>query len=114
MMRLGGRSSFGNGLVSPNVEPSITAGHIFDCTYILDIPNLLFCLLFISVLKMAGSKVLVLGATGPAGINVLRELSHRKRSTIAYARNPSKIPEDLISNKYIEVRWFDWVHFWDG
>ena len=52
---------------------------------------------------MGGSKVLVLGGTGPAGICLLRELVYRKHATIAYARNPSKIPEDLASNPLIEV-----------
>ncbi|KAH7176096.1 hypothetical protein EDB81DRAFT_897139 [Dactylonectria macrodidyma] len=52
---------------------------------------------------MAGSKVLVLGATGPAGICLLRELLYRKHATIAYARTPSKIPADLASNPLLEV-----------
>ncbi|KAF2092923.1 hypothetical protein NA57DRAFT_62025 [Rhizodiscina lignyota] len=52
---------------------------------------------------MAGSKILVLGATGPTGINVLRELNYRKRATIVYVRNPSKIPEDLKLSPFIEV-----------
>lgn len=53
---------------------------------------------------MGGSKVLVLGGTGPAGICLLRELVYRKRATVVYARNPSKIPNDLTSNLLIEVR----------
>ncbi|PSK33494.1 hypothetical protein B9Z65_7381 [Elsinoe australis] len=52
---------------------------------------------------MAGQKILVLGATGPAGICLLRELIHRQHYTIAYARNPSKIPEDLTSSPYLET-----------
>ncbi|KAH8890439.1 NAD(P)-binding protein [Thozetella sp. PMI_491] len=52
---------------------------------------------------MAGDKVLVLGATGPSGICLLRELLHRGHATIAYARTPSKIPEDLASNPLLEV-----------
>lgn len=52
---------------------------------------------------MASPKILVLGATGPAGICLLRELLHRKHATRAYARNPSKIPEDLITNPLLEV-----------
>lgn len=52
---------------------------------------------------MGGSKILVLGATGPAGINVLRELVHQQRATVVYARNPSKLPEELASSVYIEV-----------
>lgn len=53
---------------------------------------------------MTGSKILVLGATGPAGICLLRELVYREHLTIVYARNPSKIPEDLASNPLLEVR----------
>ncbi|CEL02327.1 hypothetical protein ASPCAL03498 [Aspergillus calidoustus] len=52
---------------------------------------------------MAGSKILVLGGTGPAGICLLRELVYRKHATIVYARNPSKIPEDLADHELIEV-----------
>ncbi|KAF1815602.1 NAD(P)-binding protein [Eremomyces bilateralis CBS 781.70] len=52
---------------------------------------------------MAGDKVLVLGATGPAGIVLLRELLHRKHATIAYVRTPSKIPQDLEDDPLLEV-----------
>ncbi|KAK3317389.1 hypothetical protein B0T19DRAFT_290933 [Cercophora scortea] len=48
-------------------------------------------------------RVLVLGATGPAGICVLRELVHREFTAIAYVRNRSKIPADLLSNPLLEV-----------
>ncbi|KAJ2901832.1 hypothetical protein MKZ38_001370 [Zalerion maritima] len=48
-------------------------------------------------------KMLVFGGTGPLGICLLRELLHREHATIAYARNPSKIPEDLASNPLLEV-----------
>ncbi|KAL2832475.1 hypothetical protein BDW59DRAFT_139311 [Aspergillus cavernicola] len=52
---------------------------------------------------MAGSKILVLGGTGPAGICLVRELVYRNHETVVYARNPSKIPEDLISHQLLEV-----------
>ncbi|KAL4942107.1 hypothetical protein BDV06DRAFT_193126 [Aspergillus oleicola] len=52
---------------------------------------------------MAGSKILVLGGTGPSGICLLRELVYRKHETIVYARNPSKIDEDLVANEYLEI-----------
>ena len=52
---------------------------------------------------MAGSKILVLGGTGPSGINVLRELVHRKLSAVVYARTPSKIPDEVAQSQYIEV-----------
>ncbi|CAG9985883.1 unnamed protein product [Clonostachys byssicola] len=52
---------------------------------------------------MAGDSILVFGATGPAGISLLRELLYRKLPALAYCRNPSKIPEDLTSNSLLEV-----------
>jgi nucleoside-diphosphate-sugar epimerase len=52
---------------------------------------------------MAGSKFLVLGGTGPAGICLLRELVYRQHETIVYARNPSKIDDDLRSNEFLEI-----------
>lgn len=53
-------------------------------------------------------KILVLGATGPAGICLLRELIHRKYATIVYARNPAKIPNDVASSGLITVRDKTW------
>lgn len=47
--------------------------------------------------------VLVLGGTGPAGICLLRELIHRNYPTIVFARNPSKLPNDVSSNSLLEV-----------
>ncbi|RYP24667.1 hypothetical protein DL765_000394 [Monosporascus sp. GIB2] len=52
---------------------------------------------------MAGDKVLVFGATGPAGICLLRELLFRNHPTIAYVRNPSKIPTELSANPLLEI-----------
>ncbi|KAH6637323.1 hypothetical protein F5144DRAFT_629232 [Chaetomium tenue] len=52
---------------------------------------------------MAGDAVLVLGATGPSGICVVRELLHRNHRTIAYVRSPEKIPDDLKSNPLLEI-----------
>lgn len=48
-------------------------------------------------------KVLVLGGSGPAGTCLLRELVYRDHHVIAYVRNPSKIPNDLQENPFIEV-----------
>lgn len=48
-------------------------------------------------------KIFVVGATGPAGICLLRELIHQNYSTIVYARNPAKIPQDIASNALITV-----------
>lgn len=52
---------------------------------------------------MPGSKVLVFGGTGPAGICLLRELLFRGHATILFARNPTKVPEDLRFNPQLEV-----------
>lgn len=52
---------------------------------------------------MSSLNVLVLGGTGPAGICLLRELLHRKHTVVAYARNPQKVPEDLVSDPLLEV-----------
>lgn len=52
---------------------------------------------------MAGEKILVLGGTGPAGICLLRELVARKHATVAFCRNPAKIPEDLVASGQLEV-----------
>jgi hypothetical protein len=52
---------------------------------------------------MPGRSILVFGGTGPAGICLVRELLHRKLPTLVYARNPSKLPEDLASNPLLEV-----------
>jgi putative NADH-flavin reductase len=53
---------------------------------------------------MAGDKILVFGATGPAGIVLLRELLHRKLPVLAYCRTPSKIPENIFDDPLLEVR----------
>lgn len=53
---------------------------------------------------MTKLTILVLGATGPAGICLLRELVYRKHQVVVYARSPSKIPEDLTASPLIEVR----------
>ncbi|KAH6723335.1 hypothetical protein BKA61DRAFT_685735 [Leptodontidium sp. MPI-SDFR-AT-0119] len=52
---------------------------------------------------MSNRKILVLGGTGPAGICLLRELVHRKHYAIMFARTPSKLPQDLAANTYLEV-----------
>ncbi|KAM0325451.1 hypothetical protein ACHAQA_007437 [Verticillium albo-atrum] len=48
-------------------------------------------------------KILVFGGTGPAGICLLRELLHRNHEVIAFARTPSKIPDDLKTNPHLEI-----------
>lgn len=52
---------------------------------------------------MPGEKILVFGGSGPAGICLLRELLFRNHPTIAYVRNPSKIPAELSANPLLEV-----------
>lgn len=54
---------------------------------------------------MAASNILVLGATGPAGICVLRELLLRHHPTVAYVRNASKLPDDLLKNPLLKARY---------
>ncbi|KFA50096.1 hypothetical protein S40293_06377 [Stachybotrys chartarum IBT 40293] len=52
---------------------------------------------------MTDKKILVLGATGPSGILILRELVYRNHATIAYVRNPGKVPADLVHNPLLEI-----------
>lgn len=56
----------------------------------------------------SNNTILVLGATGPAGICFLRELLHRGHKSIAYARNLTKLPPELVQNASLEVR-FDLI-----
>jgi len=55
---------------------------------------------------MPGSKVLVFGGTGPAGICLLRELLFRGHETVLFVRSPTKVPEDLRLNPHLEVGHF--------
>jgi uncharacterized protein YbjT (DUF2867 family) len=48
-------------------------------------------------------RILVLGATGPTGLAVVREALQRGHVVVAYVRNPSKIPAELTANKNLEV-----------
>ncbi|RWA07889.1 hypothetical protein EKO27_g7219 [Xylaria grammica] len=52
---------------------------------------------------MAEEKILVLGGTGPSGVCLLRELLSRNHMTVLFARNPTKIPADVLSNPLLEV-----------
>ncbi|KIW09821.1 hypothetical protein PV08_11922 [Exophiala spinifera] len=52
---------------------------------------------------MDRDKVLVFGATGPAGICVLRELLSRNIPALAFCRNPGKIPKDLSDHALLEI-----------
>ncbi|KAM7212120.1 hypothetical protein V8F06_012483 [Rhypophila decipiens] len=52
---------------------------------------------------MPKGKILVFGATGPAGICLLRELLFREHPIVVFARNPSKIPGDLTKNPLLET-----------
>lgn len=52
---------------------------------------------------MASSTILIFGATGPAGICLLRESLFRKHATVAYVRNASKLPDDLTKNPLLEA-----------
>lgn len=50
-------------------------------------------------------RFLVLGATGPAGILLVREAldTYKHCTVVIYARSPGKIPEDITSNKSIVI-----------
>ncbi|KAH8664529.1 hypothetical protein BX600DRAFT_498301 [Xylariales sp. PMI_506] len=48
-------------------------------------------------------KILILGATGPSGICLLREMLYRSHAVITYVRNPSKIPVDISLNPLLEI-----------
>ncbi|KAI0073188.1 NAD(P)-binding protein [Panus rudis PR-1116 ss-1] len=50
-------------------------------------------------------RVLVLGATGPSGIDTVREFFkvYPSGSVVIYARNPSKLPVDISSNPAVTV-----------
>ena len=48
-------------------------------------------------------RILILGATGPTGLVVVREALERGHVVVAYVRNPSKIPAELTANKKLEV-----------
>lgn len=52
---------------------------------------------------MTTLRILVLGATGPSGICLLREAVFRNYVTVAYVRNVSKLPDDLVKNPLLEV-----------
>ncbi|KAK4159350.1 hypothetical protein QBC43DRAFT_294074 [Cladorrhinum sp. PSN259] len=54
---------------------------------------------------MSPKPTLILGATGPSGICLLRELLHRNHPLIAFIRpqSVSKIPEDLVSNPLLQI-----------
>ncbi|KAJ4992914.1 NmrA family protein [Stagonosporopsis vannaccii] len=52
---------------------------------------------------MSSPKIFVLGGSGPAGLCLLRELLFRKHPTVAYVRNPTKIPSDLTSSPLLTV-----------
>jgi len=48
-------------------------------------------------------RILILGATGPTGLAVVREALARGYIAVAYVRTPSKIPAELAANKRLKV-----------
>jgi len=48
-------------------------------------------------------KILVLGATGPTGLLILKKALEHGHAVTAYVRSPSKIPDDLKSNPNLTV-----------
>jgi nucleoside-diphosphate-sugar epimerase len=49
-------------------------------------------------------KILVLGATGPTGLLILKKALDHGHEVTAYVRSPSKIPSELTSNPNLTVR----------
>jgi NAD(P)-dependent dehydrogenase (short-subunit alcohol dehydrogenase family) len=52
---------------------------------------------------LMSKRILVLGATGPTGLAVVREALSRGHIVVAYVRTPSKIPSELAANKNLNV-----------
>jgi uncharacterized protein YbjT (DUF2867 family) len=52
---------------------------------------------------MAGKKILVLGGTGPLGVYFCQKALANGHQLTIYARNPSKLPEDVSSNAAVNV-----------
>jgi len=52
---------------------------------------------------MAGKKILVLGATGPLGVYFCQKALANGHQLTIYARNPSKLPEDVSLNAAVNV-----------
>ncbi|KAF8594703.1 NAD-binding protein [Ceratobasidium sp. AG-I] len=48
-------------------------------------------------------RVLILGGTGPTGLLLIRKALAAGHTITAYARNPSKLPEDISSHKSVTV-----------
>lgn len=48
-------------------------------------------------------SILLLGATGPAGIAVIRRAISDSITVLVYARTPSKLPADLLSHNLVKV-----------
>lgn len=53
---------------------------------------------------MTAKKLFIIGATGPLGVFVCQEALSRGYLVRIYARNPSKLPEDVSSHAKVEVR----------
>lgn len=55
--------------------------------------------------NMAPKKILLLGATGPAGIATIEHAlaSTRDVEVLVYARSPSKIPEELRADERVTI-----------
>ncbi|KAA8913040.1 hypothetical protein FN846DRAFT_204952 [Sphaerosporella brunnea] len=52
---------------------------------------------------MAPKKILLLGATGPSGIEVIKYAIAHDVEVLVYARNPDKIPEALRSDIHVTI-----------
>lgn len=48
-------------------------------------------------------KIFVLGGTGPLGIYFCKEALKRGHSLVIFARNPSKLPADVLDDANVKV-----------
>jgi uncharacterized protein YbjT (DUF2867 family) len=52
---------------------------------------------------MSVKKILVLGATGPLGIYICQKALENGHQLTIYARNPTKLPNEISSNTAVKV-----------
>jgi uncharacterized protein YbjT (DUF2867 family) len=48
-------------------------------------------------------NILIFGATGPLGVLVCQEVLKHDHQLTVYARNPQKLPKDVLEHKNIKV-----------
>ena len=50
-----------------------------------------------------GKSILVFGATGPLGVLICQEVLKHDHQLTVYARNPQKLPKDVLEHVNIKV-----------